>query len=142
MAAIAAEAKRVAETLAKVPSSFCDTLDYHIKRRKFTNEKLEDRSRISARTIQDYRHKRDANPTLQNVLALCIGLNLHPVFSYDLIQKAGYNIMIPSEEYMVYRYLIDHHHMENINMWNKKLQDAGIHQKIPKIGVKMDISEE
>jgi len=137
MAAIAAEAKRVSDILAEVPSSFCGTLDYHIKRRGYTNEKMEERTGISSRMIQDYRNKKDAKPTLQSVLALCIGLNLHPSFSYDLIAKAGHNIMIASEEFLIYRYLIDNHHMENIFMWNAKLQDASIPQQLPKNGNKM-----
>lgn len=69
MAAIAAEAKRVADVLAEVPSSFCGTLDYHIKRRGYTNEKMEERTGISSRMIQDYRKKKDSNITLQSVLA-------------------------------------------------------------------------
>lgn len=141
MAAIAAEAKRVSDILAEVPSSFCGTLDYHVKRRGYTNEKMEERTGISSRMIQDYRNKKDAKPTLQSVLALCIGLNLHPSFSYDLINKAGYNIMAANEEYLIYRYLIDNHHMENIYMWNAKLQDAGIPQQLPKNGNKLTTPE-
>lgn len=137
MATIAAEAKRVSDILAEVPSSFCGTLDYHIERRKYTNEKMEERTGISSRMIQDYRKKKDIKPTLQSVLALCIGLNLHPSFSYDLIAKAGYNIMTASEENLIYRYLIDNHHMENIYMWNEKLRDAGIPQQLPKNGNKL-----
>ena len=140
MTTIAAEAKRISDILAEIPSSFCGTLDYHIKRRKYTNEKLEERTGISSRMLQDYRNKKDAKPTLQSVLALCIGLNLHPSFSYDLIAKAGYNIMTASEEFLVYRYLIDNHHMENIFMWNEKLRDAGIPQQLPKNGNKMTAS--
>lgn len=141
MAAIAAEAKRVADILAEVPSSFCGTLDYHIKRRGYTNEKMEERTGISSRMIQDYRKKKDSNITLQSVLALCIGLNLQPAFSYDLILKAGFNIMTAKDEHLIYRYLIEHHHMENIFMWNEKLQDAGIPQQLPKNGNKMTAPE-
>ena len=137
MATIAAEAKRVSDILADIPSSFCGTLDYHIKRRNYTNEKMEERSGISSRMIQEYRNKKDSKPTLQSVLALCIGLNLHPSFSYDMISKAGYNIMTASEENLIYRYLIDNHHMENIYMWNEKLHDAGIPQQLPKNGNKI-----
>ncbi|WET88664.1 helix-turn-helix transcriptional regulator [Ligilactobacillus murinus] len=137
MSTIMAEAKRVSEILADIPSSFCGTLDYHVKRRGYTNEKMEERTGISSRMIQDYRNKRDAKPTLPSVLALCIGLNLQPAFSYDLISKAGHNIMIPMEENLVYQYLINNHHMENIRMWNQKLQDAGIAQQLPKNGNKI-----
>ena len=142
MAAIAAEAKRVTDLLAEIPSSFSGALDYHIKRRGYTNEKVEERTGISARMIQDYRKRTDLKPSLPSVLALCIGLNLQPAFSYDLISKAGHNIMIPSEEYLIYRYLIDNHHMENIFMWNAKLQDAGIPQQLPKNGNKLTFLEE
>lgn len=141
MTTIAAEAKRISDILAEIPSSFCGTLDYHVKRRGYTNEKMEERTGISSRMIQDYRNKKDVKPTLQSVLALCIGLNLHPSFSYDLINKAGYNIMAANEEYLIYRYLIEHHHMENIFMWNEKLQDAGIPQQLPKNGNKMTAPE-
>lgn len=141
MAAISREAKRVSEILSEIPSPFSGTLNYHIKRRNYTNEKMEERTGISSRMIQDYRNKKDAKPTLQSVLALCIGLNLHPSFSYDLIVKAGYNIMSASEENLIYRYLIDNHHMENILMWNAKLREAGIAQQLPKNGNKMTIPE-
>lgn len=141
MSAIAAEAKRVSDMIDDIPSSFAGTLNYHINRRGYTNEKMEERTGISARMIQDYRNKKDANPTLPSVLALCIGLNLQPAFSYDLIAKAGYNIMTFSPENLVYRYLINNHHMENIVMWNEKLRDAGIQQQLPKNGNKLTSPE-
>lgn len=141
MATIAAEAKRVSDILADIPSSFHGALDYHVRRRRYTNEKMEERTGISSRMIQDYRNKKDVKPTLQSVLALCIGLNLHPSFSYDLIAKAGYNIMTASEEFLIYRYLIDNHHMENIYMWNEKLQEAGIPQQLPKNKNKLTVPE-
>ena len=49
--------------------------------------------------------------------------------------------MTASEEYLIYRYLIDNHHMENIYMWNEKLRDAGIPQQLPKNGNKMTAPE-
>lgn len=136
MTAISEEAKRVSDILSEIPSSFNGTLDYHINRRGYTNEKMEERTGISARMIQDYRKKKDTKPSLQSVLALCIGLNLHPDFSYDLIGKAGYNIFTGREEYIIYRYLINNHHMESIFMWNEKLRDAGIPQQLPSKGNK------
>ena len=96
MTTIAAEAKRVSDILADAPSSFCGTLDYHVKRRGIPMKRWKNAPASVPRMIQDYRNKKDAKPTLQSVLALCIGLNLHPSFSYDLITKAGYNIMIAS----------------------------------------------
>lgn len=141
MAAIAAEATRVSDILDEIPSSFRGTLDFHINRRGYTNEKMEERTGISSRMIQDYRNKKDQKITLPSVLALCIGLNLQPAFSYDLIAKAGYNIMTFTKDNLVYRYLIDNHHMENIVMWNEKLREAGINQQLPKNGNKLTAPE-
>ena len=131
MKIISGEAQRLSKIAESLPSSFSGTLNAHIKRKRLTNEKLEERSHISARTIQDYRNKADAKPTLQSVLALCIGLNLHSAFFYDLIAKAGYNIMNINEEFMMYRYLIDNHYMETIDRWNDLLSDTDFKQKLP-----------
>lgn len=141
MSAVAAEAKRISGMIEEIPSSFAGTLNYHIKRRGYTNEKMEELTGISARMIQDYRNKKAVKPTLPSVLAICIGLNLQPAFAYDLIEKAGCNIMNFTEENLVYRYLINNHHMENIDMWNEKLRDAGIQQQLPKNGNKLTSQE-
>jgi hypothetical protein len=56
---IAEEAKAgIADILAEVPSSFCGTLDYHIETPWLHNEKMEERTGISSRMIQDYRNKK------------------------------------------------------------------------------------
>ena len=138
MVAIAEEARRVqVDIMTNCPSSFCGTLDYHIQRRGYSNEKMEEKTGISERTIREYRKSLDVKPDLTSVLALCIGLNLQPGYAYDLIAKSGNDIMRASQENLVFRYLIDYHHMENIYMWNDKLQDAGINQQLPKNGNKI-----
>lgn len=60
-------------------------------------------------------------------MALCIGLNLHPTFAFDLIKKAGYDITSRNtEENITYCYLIYNHHMESIDKWNMVLENFGM----------------
>ncbi len=120
--------KQVETIVAELPSTFSGTLDYHIKRKGYTNEKMEEVSLISSRMIQIYRNNPLARPSLQSTLALCVGLNLKPIFSYDLIAKTGYNIMNVTKGNLLYRYLIDNKYTEDIYIWNKKLRDAGMRQ--------------
>lgn len=126
MRRIAEYSKEYAEIGSTLPSSFCGTLDAHIKRRKFTNEEMELRTLISERTIREYRSNPESKPILQSVLALCIGLNLHPQFAMDLLNKAGYNMSAFVGINFIYSYLIYNHHNENIHLWNEKLKKANM----------------
>ena len=133
MGKIRDESDRLQEIADELPTTFHGTLNKHIERQGYTNEDMEERTYISARSLIDYRNKRvsETNPELPTVLALCVALNLHPLFSYDLIKKAGYDVMSISPVNCVYQYLINNHHMECVDMWNRKLRDAGITQVLP-----------
>ena len=130
MELILQETDHLSEIMLELPGGFAGTLDYHIKRRKLTNEKMEERSGISERWIRELRKKEGTSKELATVLALCIGLNLHPFLAEDLITKSGYRLGY-TKEHMIYRWLISQHMDENLDAWNRHLQEAGIHQKIP-----------
>lgn len=125
--------------LRKCPSSFGDALTFHMKRKQCTNELLEERSHISARTIQDYRNDPNIKPTLPSVMALCIGLNLQSILAESLIGKAGYSLTQINDENLAYKYLIQHHSMEGIDSWNAKLESLGVKQRLPR-NYKTDIA--
>jgi len=132
MAKIRNEAARITELMNSLPGSFAGTLDAHIKRRSYTNEEMEERCQISERRIRDLRSNNDMKVELPTVLALCIGLNLQPTFAFDLLKKAGHDIMSRyTNDNLVYIYLITNHHMETLSMWNEKLAEASIPQYLP-----------
>lgn len=130
MSIIRASTKEISDELLNMPGSFSKTLEYHIKRRAVTNEVLAERSGLSSRIISDYRNNESLNKELPTVMALCIGLNLHPFYAEDLIEKAGHTWK-KTQEHMVYKWLIFSHSDENIQQWNKRLEDAGISQRLP-----------
>lgn len=105
--------------------SFGKTLEQHIKRKNITNETLAEYTGFSPVTISNYRTDKIKEYSIKGVLALCIGLNLHPSFSYDLLKKAGFVLIKDNELHCVYMYLIEYHHDENIMLWNEKLQILG-----------------
>ena len=127
LAKISEEIKRIKKIVNELPSSFGGTLDAHIKRKGYTNEDVAGYTTINEKTIGNYRNGNNINPEIGTVMALCIGLNLHPIFAEDLIKKAGYDIFSKnSEENIAYQYLINHLHMENLERWNFVLRSFGV----------------
>ncbi|WP_308644548.1 hypothetical protein [Oceanotoga sp.] len=127
---VSAYSIEMSEELMNMPGSFSKTLEYHIKRRELTNEILAERSGLSARIISDYRNNESLTKELPTVMALCIGLNLHHLYAEDLIEKAGHQWK-KTPEHILYRWLLVWHTDETLSQWNKRLEDAGISQRLP-----------
>lgn len=132
-----------------LPSDFGGTLKAHRDRKgdeikklkirepnsgynKLTQEKLADRSIISAGSVENYERGEADRIELGTVLSLCASLRLHPLFMIDLIQKAGYNLFNGTLVNAFYSYLIFYHHMESVEDWNLKLNLVGLAQLLPK----------
>lgn len=109
------------EYFRNLPNDFSGTLTAHMKRRGYTNETLAAQCYINPKTVSRYRN--GENVTFKTLLSLCIGLNLLPNWSYDLIKKAGHehNIERDDDICATYRALINESYTENINVWNKVL---------------------
>ena len=74
-----------------------------------TVEKLEELSLVGYKTIQTMRNNEAVNKSLRNVVAICIGLHLHPLLSEDLIRKSG-NTFKSTEEDFVLQFLVHNHY--------------------------------
>lgn len=109
--------------------SFGECLKFHMKRRGITQEDLEERSNISVRSISDY-CRNVGNIQLKTVLALCIGMNLKTEYCYSLLEKARIVLQF-TEEDLAIKELINHHTDENIDEWNKKLEEFGVKLRLP-----------
>lgn len=83
--------EQTAAIMDELPGKFGPTLDYHMDKLHLTNEALAGRCLINGDTIRRYRNGSSrSKPTIQTVVALCVGLKLPIPFSFDLIHKAGY----------------------------------------------------
>ncbi len=88
-----------------LPSSFTDTLKAHMKRKKITSEMLAERCLMSNAKISRIRRDCNEGVSLRTVIALCIGLRLHPSLAEDLVRKAGY-IFNGSMEHIAFQTLL------------------------------------
>ncbi len=82
-------ALRISKIKKQLPRSLGDTLAFHMDRLGITKEELEERSQVSAKTIQHIRNRPDMKVSLSYVVALCVGLNLDPELSDDMVAKAN-----------------------------------------------------
>lgn len=87
--ALAESAAAVSRILRSLPSGFPDTLVAHMKRKHVTSEALSEASSVSVRQLARLRNGQYREIPLPTAVALCIGLKLHPILSFDLIEKAG-----------------------------------------------------
>lgn len=77
-------------------------------------------------TIRELRKNEDQNPDIITIMSLCIGLHLHPLYSEDLFAKSGVRFK-PTEEHFFYRFLLNNHYMDSIDLCNEKLEEMNYH---------------
>jgi len=108
-----------------LPNNFSKKLIFHMKRKNCTVEKLAEKALIGVRTIQRIRNDEDYPITMENVVAICIGLQLHPIFSKDLIEKAGLKFKC-SEKHIIYELILDSCYNESIHYCNEILRNNNL----------------
>lgn len=114
------EAKRTANIMRSLPATFSDTLIAHMDRLNITVENLEEKSLVNARTIQRMRNDERYQPKLATIVAVCIGLQLSPILSADMIRKSG-NTFRATEEHIIYQMLLNSHYQNSIYECNEIL---------------------
>ena len=92
--------------LQTLPSTYSGTLRAHIKRSGLTTEKLAEICEISEKTIQRYKASDETECELPILVALCVGLKLHPILSFDLLSKAGYGSLRSSKKHTAYKLIL------------------------------------
>ena len=100
----------------EMPATFGGTLVSHMKRKGVTNEQLAEASLLSARHISRYRNNPEVSVSLEAVVAICVGLKLHPLFAFDLLKKAGYTLN-DSRQHTAYRIILS-------SMTNRTIYDC------------------
>jgi len=113
--------RELGDIMKALPGGFAGTLDGLIKYRKTTNEKLAEASLISAKTVQRMRNNEDYTPTLETVIALCIGLRLPPVLNTDLLSKSGYSLKGTSDLHLMYHFILTSCYTYTIHECNEML---------------------
>ncbi len=117
------------EMASKGCDTFAESLKYHMTRKKVKVEELAERSGLSDTTIKNYRSGAIPYPPIENVMAVCIGLNLHRPYCIDLLGTANYQVDKDDPRSRAYRFLLDYTD-GTLDQWNMILDQFG-QQRIP-----------
>lgn len=112
-------------TIDKLPKDFGGTLKHLKKYRQLTNESLAELSLLSTEYISKLQNNHIKEPSIQTVLALCIGMSLPIQLSNELMKRAGRRLPTTSDkEAMFYELLLmssADHTVEECNQLLEKL---------------------
>lgn len=89
---------------------------------KTTVEQLAESSGLSDKTIQRMRNGEAV--VIQSIIAMCIGLHLHPDISAEMFQKLGYTLGPAVEIHMIYKTLLCNCNTMTIEECNELLTNA------------------
>ncbi len=120
------EAKICADIIKKLPGTFGDTLAMLMEMYDITEEQLEGTSLISVKTIQRMRGDYGYRPKFKTIVAICIGMHLHPMLSENLISKSSTQPISCFEEDVAYKFILNCCWKKSIYEVNEELRVAGI----------------
>lgn len=95
------------EMMKQCCNDFATTLTFHMDRKHITIDQLVERSELSDTTIKKYRSGEVETPPIENVMAVCIGLNLKKEYCEHLLSKASYSLGTTKRD-NAYRFLLDY----------------------------------
>ena len=115
---------RILDILKELPASAGETLSLHMKNAGVTIEKLVDLTGISDQTIKRYRQ--GSSMKLNNLVAICVALHLDPIFSEDLLEKAGFTLNVKILEHAYFEFILNHMYESDVPACNNFLVECGI----------------
>lgn len=119
-----AEANRLSEILYSLPASPSETLKKHMERRGIGVEELVAKSGVSESTIKRLRSSPSYRTVRNNVLAICIGLQLEPPLQKDWLRKCGI-VFSDSPEDLLYEMMLFSMYRQPLSSFNERLKKFG-----------------
>lgn len=117
------QAQEMSQVLLNLPGSFSGTLIAHMKRVGITRDRLAEEAMMSGTMIKRMRTS-ERDLTLDQVIAVCIGLHIPPEYSFDLIEKAGFRLR-NTPEHLIYKSILQTMYMEKLMNIQKLLAKCG-----------------
>lgn len=121
----AAVVKELTEIMQNLPATFCGTLSAHMERKRYTDMRLADASLLSAKSIHRYRTDPNQNISMGSSVALCVGLHLHSVLSYNMVEKTP-NRFTATMEHTAYQIILQTMTYKSIYECNEFLKQLGL----------------
>ena len=118
------EAEHMTRVLNALPDTFPETLSMLMTQSGITEENLEERSGISVRTISRLRREERSNYSMDQVITLCIALQLPPWLSAELLDRAGL-LLRRTKQHRAYRLILDCMFMDTLDTVQSFLRASG-----------------
>ena len=110
------------DIIRSLPSTFHELLVTLMKMQNVTLEQLAENAAMSVETIKRLRRIERRDYTIDQVLALCIGLHLPPWLSCELIKRAGL-VLREIPEHYAYRFIMNNLFMDSLDEVQRFLKD-------------------
>jgi len=126
-AKLRAEQKEVVNAsriLKGLPNTFNESLSILMKWRGISVQDLAEKSLLSTKTIQRLRNEHDYECSIETVMALCFGLQLHPSISDHLLANSGHAMKV-GEKHVTYNHLRTTRYTCPIQEINEYLETVG-----------------
>lgn len=117
--------KEITDLLATLPKVFSVSLVKIMEWAEISVEELAESSKLSSKTIQRLRTQADYNVNMKTVVAICIGMHLHPLLSNHLIESAGLSFRYVVPEHATYQFFITGYYGQSIDECNAILHAQG-----------------
>lgn len=116
--------EHMTRVLNALPDTFPETLSMLMTQSGITEENLEERSGISVRTISRLRREERSNYSMDQVIALCVALQLPPWLSTELLDRAGL-LLRRTKQHRAYRLILDCMFMDTLDTVQSFLRASG-----------------
>lgn len=124
--ALERESKTCADIIRKLPATFCDSFVILMAMYDITEEKLAEAAQLSVRTIQRMKSNMHYSPKYKTIVAVCLGMHLHPLLSRELIKRSGVQMKQGFDEDIAYELLLNSGWKNSVSEANEELQTAGL----------------
>lgn len=110
------------DIVSSLPRTFHEALTALMKMKRVTVEQLAEAASLSDKTIKRFRSTERRDYTMDQVVALCIGLHLPPWLSCEMTARAGL-VLRDIPEHRAYRYILDCLFMDRIEDVQRLLKE-------------------
>jgi DNA-binding Xre family transcriptional regulator len=111
------------QIIKELPRSFGSALVLLMEKKEYTNESLAETISVSSKTIQRMRNDSKQEYEINTVIAICVGLQLFPQISREMLEMAGITLKNTERDF-VYSMIIDTFYKRPIGDCNELLISA------------------
>ncbi len=116
------ENKEATAMLQRLPGGFSEAVTALMTWRGLSEQDLADRCYVDEKTIQ--RMRTGKNVRLRSIVAVCVGMQLPPVISLELVRKAGHSLT-GKPEYIAFHQILSSQYKNSILECNELMEACG-----------------